>query len=125
MQFAVLRCQLCQGFKIGHFEVWLGGGGFGGAGSGTGRWAVYPDGFYPERLGGNYVVIEALADVQPLAGEYSGALLSQFEYLQRRFISPRLLRGNHVVEGYFEAASSGGKKVVIHVGDDRRAGNVP
>ncbi len=64
-------------------------------------------------------MIEALADVQPPARDCSGALLSEFEYLQRWFVGPGLLRRDHIVEDYFEAAGSGGKKVVVNVGDDR------
>ena len=119
MQFLVLRCQLGEGLQVWYFEVWLGGCGFGGAGSGAGRCAVHPDGLDSERLGRDHIVVDALPDVQPLAGTDSGALLSEFEYLQRWFVSPRLLRGDHVVEGHFEAAGSGGEKVVVNVGDDR------
>ena len=36
LQFAVLSCQLCEGFQVGYFEVGLGGGGFGCAAPGRG-----------------------------------------------------------------------------------------
>ena len=52
-------------------------------------------------------------------GDHSSALLRQFEHLQRWFVGAGLLRGDHVVEGHFEAAGCGGEKVVVHVGNDR------
>ena len=64
-------------------------------------------------------MVDALPDVQPLAGNYSSALLSEFEYLQRWFVGPGLLRGDQVVEGHVEAAGGLGEKVVVNVGDDR------
>ena len=63
-------------------------------------------------------MIDALPNVQPLAGDYSGALLSEVEYPQRWFVGLGLLRGNHVVEGYLETAGGAGKKFVVNVGDD-------
>ena len=63
-------------------------------------------------------MVDALPNMQPLRWDYSGSLLSQFENLQRGFVGPGLLRGDHVVEGHVEAAGGLGEKVVVNIGND-------
>ena len=72
--------------------------------------AVYPDGRDSQGAGWNHVVIDALGDVKPLAWGDGGALLRQLEHRQGRFVGSGLLGGDHVVEGYLQAAGGVGEK---------------
>ena len=65
-------------------------------------------------------MVNALGDVQPLAWGHASPLLRQLEHLQRRFVGPGLLGGDHVVKRNLEAARRGGEKIVVHVGNDRK-----
>ena len=54
--------------QAGDGQVGLGVGGFDCADAGAGGGAVYPNGGEAESLGGDYVVVNALADVQHAMG---------------------------------------------------------
>ena len=54
--------------KACNCEIGCGVGGFDGADAGVCRGTVHPYGGEAERLGGDYVVVDALADVQHAMG---------------------------------------------------------
>ena len=64
-------------------------------------------------------MVDALGSVQPLRRTHADSLLCQIEDPQRRFVCPSLLSGDQVIERNLKVASSGGEKVVIHIGNDR------
>src|SRR5579863_3234908 len=96
-------------------------GGFHRAYAGSRRRPVHPNCGQTERLSGNHIVVDALADMENAVRGGLDACESQFENLQRRFVGLCLLSSNDLVEFHFELWPRSREKIVVHVGNNREA----
>ena len=83
--------------------------------------AVHPHRRETESLRWNNVVIDALAYMQDAMGGRRYAAEGQLKKLERRFVRPRLLRGDDFIKSDFELRSGAFEQIVVDVGEDGEA----